>query len=58
MYHVVDSEHRRFLGDFDTSEEAQARLDELLGRAQSDRISVHSSSATKSTGPASRTLFA
>jgi hypothetical protein len=31
MYHIVDREHRRFRGDFDTREEAEARLAELLG---------------------------
>jgi hypothetical protein len=30
MYHIVDREHRRFVGDFDTREEAEARLAELL----------------------------
>jgi len=38
MPHLVDREHGRFLGDFDTREEAQARLDELLGLARAVEI--------------------
>jgi hypothetical protein len=40
MAHLVEREHRRFLGDFDTREEAQARLDELLGLARAVEISL------------------
>jgi hypothetical protein len=30
VFHIADREHRRFVGDFDTREEAEARLAKLL----------------------------